>query len=217
MSEDFLSRWSRRKREVAKAEQEPPQPAAEAPAPEQESVTQQTETQEADEVDLSSLPPIEEITGTTDISGFLRRGVPEELKRSALRKVWTSDPAIRDFIGLSENSWDFNDPNAIPGFGPIDFSPEQVRQMAAKLVGDVREASEQIERVAGSAMQQEIAADDSAPAKISSDAERATASEPLAQSSDAAAQNKNSTEASVTEHIEEPVEVRRRHGGALPR
>src|SRR3954454_11833797 len=153
MSEDFLSRWSRRKREVAKAEQEPakpPQPEAQTPEQAPEPDAAADEPRKPDEVDLASLPSLEEITGSTDISGFLRRGVPEELTRSALRKVWSSDPAIRDFIGLSENAWDFNDPIGIPGFGPIDFSPEQVRQMTAQLVGDVREASETIERVAAS-------------------------------------------------------------------
>jgi hypothetical protein len=147
MSEDsFLTRWSRRKA-AAKAEQvtepiaeparegEPPADVQAEPAPEQP----------AEEVDLSLLPPLEEITSATDITGFLKAGVPEALRTAALRKVWTSDPAIRDFIGLSENAWDFNDPAGIPGFGPMDLPAEQVRQMAAELVGEVRKAAETIE------------------------------------------------------------------------
>jgi Protein of unknown function (DUF3306) len=70
--------------------------------------------------DLANLPSIESIAANTDIAGFLRAGVPAELTRAALRRAWTSDPAIRDFIGIAENQWDFNDPNAIPGFGPLD-------------------------------------------------------------------------------------------------
>jgi hypothetical protein len=70
--------------------------------------------------DLASLPSIESIVADTDIAAFLRAGVPAELTRAALRRAWTSDPAIRDFIGIAENQWDFNDPNAIPGFGPLD-------------------------------------------------------------------------------------------------
>jgi hypothetical protein len=69
--------------------------------------------------DPASLPSIESIVGDTDIIAFLRRGVPAELTRAALRKAWASDPAIRDFIGIAENQWDFNDPNGIPGFGPL--------------------------------------------------------------------------------------------------
>ena len=30
-----------------------------------------------------------------------------------------NDPAIRNFRGLSENDWDFTDPNGVPGFGPL--------------------------------------------------------------------------------------------------
>ena len=69
--------------------------------------------------DPASLPSVESITADTDILAFLRAGVPAELTRAALRRAWTSDPAIRDFIGIAENQWDFNDPNAIPGFGPM--------------------------------------------------------------------------------------------------
>jgi hypothetical protein len=69
--------------------------------------------------DPASLPSIESIAANTDIIGFLRTGVRAELTRAALRKAWASDPAIRDFIGIAENQWDFNDPNGIPGFGPM--------------------------------------------------------------------------------------------------
>src|SRR3954452_17912902 len=74
----------------------------------------------ADELfDPSGLPSIETITADTDVRGFLQSRVPAELTRAALRQAWASDPAIRDFIGIAENQWDFNDPEAIPGFGPL--------------------------------------------------------------------------------------------------
>jgi hypothetical protein len=69
--------------------------------------------------DLASLPTIESIAADTDIIAFLRAGVPAELTRAALRRAWASDPAIRDFVGIAENQWDFNDPDAMPGFGPL--------------------------------------------------------------------------------------------------
>jgi hypothetical protein len=69
--------------------------------------------------DPTSLPSIESIAADTDLVAFLRAGVPAELTRAALRRAWASDPAIRDFIGIAENQWDFNDPNGIPGFGPL--------------------------------------------------------------------------------------------------
>jgi hypothetical protein len=38
--------------------------------------------------------------------------------KPTLRDLW-QDPVIRGYIGLSENAWDFNAPETIPGFGPI--------------------------------------------------------------------------------------------------
>src|SRR5262249_44920639 len=61
-------------------------------------------------------------------------GVPPELTRAALRRAWSADPAIRNFVGLSENSWDFNAPDAIPGFGPLQITDELRRQIA-RMVG----------------------------------------------------------------------------------
>jgi Protein of unknown function (DUF3306) len=74
----------------------------------------------------ASLPSIDAITADTDIIAFLQSGVPAELTRAALRRAWTSDPAICDFIGVAENQWDFNDPNGIPGFGPLGTMQGQV-------------------------------------------------------------------------------------------
>jgi hypothetical protein len=86
--------------------------------------------------DLASLPSIESIAADTDIAGFLRSGVPAELTRAALRRAWASDPAIRDFIGIAENQWDFNGPDAIPGFGPMratDNAPAMLTQVLGEL------------------------------------------------------------------------------------
>ena len=49
-----------------------------------------------------------------------------------LRRAWSADPTIRDFIGLSENSWDFNAPGAIGGFGPLEMT-DDLRRMVAQL------------------------------------------------------------------------------------
>lgn len=70
----------------------------------------QTEPAREAPFDPVSLPSIELIVADTDIVAFLRAGVPAELTRAALRRAWSSDPAICDFIGIAENQWDFNDP-----------------------------------------------------------------------------------------------------------
>src|SRR6202161_3139348 len=106
--ENPLSRWARLK-QAAKAQEEI------------EAASAGSEAMAMPEApfDPASLPSIESIVGDTDIIAFLRKGVPSELTRAALRQAWASDPAIRDFIGIAENQWNFNDPDAIPGFGPL--------------------------------------------------------------------------------------------------
>ncbi|MGN6459585.1 MAG: DUF3306 domain-containing protein, partial [Pseudolabrys sp.] len=99
-------------------------------------------SEKEEEFDLASLPPIDSIVEGTDISAFLKQGVPLDLTRAALRRAWVTDPVIRDFVGLAENAWDFNDPTAMPGFGPLDQSPEEVRQMLAQVLGEVRRNTE---------------------------------------------------------------------------
>jgi hypothetical protein len=69
--------------------------------------------------------------------------VPAELTRAALRRTWTSDPAIRDFVGIAENQWDFNDPNAIPGFCPL-LATENVPAVLTQALGMRDERAEMI-------------------------------------------------------------------------
>ena len=140
--EDLLKRWSRRKREVAQAEQPAP-PAAAARDPRSapgDGVSDATAKKTDAEFDPATLPPIESITAISDVTAFLRAGVPVELTRAALRRVWTADPAIRDFVGLAENAWDFTDPTAMPGFGPLE-STEDVRRMIAQVIDQIGEAA----------------------------------------------------------------------------
>jgi Protein of unknown function (DUF3306) len=157
-SEKFLKRWSKRKaaeRDRSTAVQTP----AENPTDNQASTASPTKEKAVtpgsnDEIcDLSQLPPLDSIGASTDITAFLRPGVPAELTRAALRRAWSSDPAIRDFVGLVENGWDFNDPSAMPGFGPI--SPQEVARLAAKLI-DTLPAT----RSEDAAKQQELSADE---------------------------------------------------------
>ena len=75
--------------------------------------------------DAATLPPVESIGNGSDIGPFLASGVPADLTRAALRRAWSTDPAIRDFVGLSENDWDFNAP--APGFGSL--TTDDVRRL----------------------------------------------------------------------------------------
>jgi hypothetical protein len=185
-AETFLSRWSRLKRgaaedrDTASTEDAPP----------------------ADAVDPASLPPIESITSGTDIRAFLQSGVPAELTRAALRRVWASDPAIRDFIGIAENQWDFTDPASIPGFGPLRET-DDVASLMAQALGTLNQAA-----AAVSVEEAPLATDP----RHSADDERrrhrpdmlAAAPVPEGRTADAADQR-------------DPERLRPRHGGALPR
>jgi hypothetical protein len=88
----------------------------------------------AEAFDPASLPPLESIAAGTDIRAFLARGVPAELTQAALRRAWAADPAIRDFIGLSENSWDFTAPGGVPGFGPMRPT-DNIQELLAHVSG----------------------------------------------------------------------------------
>src|SRR3984893_11410573 len=67
----------------------------------------------------ANLPPIDSIGAGSDIRPFLAPGVPADLTRAALRRAWSTDPTIRDFVGLSEASADFNAQDGVPGFGSL--------------------------------------------------------------------------------------------------
>ena len=170
--EDFLKRWSRRKREadLAKAAS-PDEKTREAAAPER-AISNNTADAPPAEFDPASLPPIESINALSDITAFLCDGVPAELTRAALRRVWTADPSIRDFVGLAENAWDFTDPNAMPGFGPLE-STDEIRRMIAQVVDQIGKAgqpkvSEVSENVHDSNTVSGNESKDEAPAQIAS-------------------------------------------------
>ena len=128
--DNFILRWARLKRESdIEHKIEAPrigsaiEPKEAVLVPSEATAARHRIDAAADEpFDLSDLPSIEAINANTDVRGFLQSRVPNELTRAALRKAWTSDPAIRDFIGIAENQWDFNDPNAIPGFGRLEMT-----------------------------------------------------------------------------------------------
>jgi hypothetical protein len=145
--ENFIARWSRRKREAAEdAEATKSSPAPDAAAESAHPIPDQREGSDAPRArsgaseppefapDPAKLPPIETITAATDIRPFLAPGVPPELTRAALRRAWAADPKIRDFVGLADYDWDFNAPGAMTGFGSLEMTDE-LRQQIARMVG----------------------------------------------------------------------------------
>jgi hypothetical protein len=218
--EEFLGRWSRLKRE-AKAGNDTPQPAEPMQPDSLAPPSDSAEDAATPEVDLSSLPPIDSIDAATDITAFLRKGIPQELSRAALRRAWSADPAIRDFVGLAENAWDFNDPNAMPGFGPLDCSEAELRALVDRIVGDVREAAEALPDQLGEVKEvRQLVSSGRDSAQEPNPAEEIAAlsttdeSAPVEPATSSAAPQPSVPDRSDSE---EPSVPRRTHGGALPR
>src|SRR6266446_2536102 len=124
-SENIVSRWSRMKQQSARSaapddlsSESKPIDAEAGDLNKATAAAPATDPPTSPAFDLASLPPLQSITAGTDIRSFLASNVPPDLTKAALRRAWVTDPGIRDFIGIAENQWDFNDPTAMPGFGP---------------------------------------------------------------------------------------------------
>jgi hypothetical protein len=251
VSEDFLSRWSRRKQAAAQAaapassppdaeSAATPEPAApgapESPGTSDTSQNAPDVSQDsgAPAFDPASLPAIESITAETDIRAFFAAGVPVELTRAALRRAWTSDPKIRDFVGLADYDWDFNAPGSMAGFGPLEGA-DALRAEMARLLGRGT-AEEMSDRDPGAkkealgakkealgAKPEALASDDpvreppNQPTQIMIEEE--PSQKPDAQGDEAARPEREYT--AVQQQPEKPEDVRpiarRKHGRALPK
>src|SRR6266403_2808600 len=125
-SENIMSRWSRMKQQSARSaapddlsSESKPIDAEAGDLNRATATTPATDSPTSPAFDPASLPLLQSITAGTDIRSFLVSNVPLELTKAALRRARVTDPAIRDFIGIAENQWDFNDPTAMPGFEPL--------------------------------------------------------------------------------------------------
>ncbi|MGK7865817.1 DUF3306 domain-containing protein [Falsiroseomonas sp. E2-1-a20] len=132
----FLTRWSRRKRAVEAAPEAVPLDAPpDAEAPPAASEPQACPIPGLAEIDLSLLPKIEDLTAGSDFSLFLRPGIPAALRSAALRRMWSLDPAIRDFIGPADYAWDYNNPAGLPPGFSLEIG-EGVKKLLAQVIGE---------------------------------------------------------------------------------
>lgn len=155
----------------------------------------ETPAPKADVLSEVSLPPIDSIHAASDLRPFLDARVPIELTRAALRRAWTTDPDIRNFVGLSENAWDFNAPDGVPGFGSV--TQEDVR----RLLADLMEPSGDANRMTETSPESAIAPRTDIPATPDREGE------PISQASEHPDSREEGSGTSSP---------RRRHGGALP-
>ena len=157
----FLARWSQRKQEAKQ-----PEPKQDAPAATSDVSSEPIAEVEAEpEFDLSTLPKLEELTETTDITGFLRKGVPEHLRNAALRKSWALDPAIRNYVNPAlDYAYDWNTPGGVPGNGELGAGID-VARMVSQIMGSG--PAESPIPADGPAIEQEGASASSAKADLS--------------------------------------------------
>ncbi|AYH41845.1 DUF3306 domain-containing protein [Azoarcus sp. DN11] len=90
MSDRFLSRWSRLKRQGEAPPSAPP-PASPAPAAEPVPAAPATEAAPSAAAAEAALPPVDSLDFAADFSAFMQKEVSEALRRTALRKLF-SDP-----------------------------------------------------------------------------------------------------------------------------
>lgn len=212
--ENFINRWSRRKREATGEDARPKKASSEGAVASRSDEETKPKPGELEapgpEFDISSLPSIESISAETDITAFMRTGVPEALKHAALRRAWASDPVIRDFVGLNENFWDAAGPDGIAGFGDLDPNLD-VRRMVSELFGEAPRqdvpSESGADRVADS------------PIPPIEDAPEAANPQQVALAPAANVPQRNENAAAQTDSSESAPEKKnpRRHGGAIPK
>jgi hypothetical protein len=130
---NFLSRWSRLKRE---SEARPPGPeVAEPPHSTELAEAESSAIRELPPEELAALPRLEDLTPETDLAPFMRVGVPASLRNAALRRMWALDPTIRDRVGDAlDYAYDWNLPGSVPGSGAL-LASDDVQAMLRAIVG----------------------------------------------------------------------------------
>jgi hypothetical protein len=118
----FLSRWSRRKRTGG--------PDPDSPPPNEEAGPQAAHATDEDAADDGGAAPAktdaelceelglkdpDKLGPGDDFSGFMKAGVPEHLRRRALRKLWVSNPVLANLDGLNDYDTDFTGDTVAPG------------------------------------------------------------------------------------------------------
>jgi hypothetical protein len=211
--EGFLGRWSRLKRRADPQEQDPgeAQQAVEG-AGTAVPVRAGLSAQDLPDLKLPDLPSLDAITASTDMTVFMHPAVPESVRGAALRRLWSVDPAIRDFVSPAlDYAYDWNTPGGAPGYGPLGKGDDVLRMLGEIVNGYARVIGPDDEK-APAAADPAVAAPESQPGAANPDAEAESAGpelSPVPETTTSAVLRADAPDAG-------PATNRRRHGGALP-
>lgn len=152
-ADGFLSRWSRRKQRARTEEEAGPEPSEGArredrnaspaetlPGEEEVGVVEKAEDDNESEAEVLArlgLPDPDTLGKGDDFSGFMQTGVPEFIKRKALRRLWRSNPTLAVLDGLNDYDDDFTGGFVPPG--TLKSLYEVGKGFAAKAVEDVQD------------------------------------------------------------------------------
>jgi hypothetical protein len=216
---NFLSRWSRLKRQAEDKRPEPADPSSPSGATDSDIpagmvADGQAMLPELTPEELACLPRLGDITPEMDLSLFMRSGVPVSLRNAALRRMWALDPAIRDRVGDAlEYAYDWNIPGNVPGSGPL-LPIDDVAAMLRSIAGMPAEEEVGADQIAEP--QSPVADTSSAPQAVTVSPPQ----EPLELDHSPAAEVQASGTAASAK-LEPASEIQanapsRRHGGATP-
>lgn len=155
--DNFLNRWSRRKRDVEEseakiAEETPPLANIDAvnldiaaggdldvvnEGVEEDREPTAEELEMAANREIAEAVDLETLDYESDYKLFMKNGVPEALKKRAMQKLWRSNPLLANVDGLNDYDEDFNDPinegyKSIYKVGQGFLTDEDVEQQAER-------------------------------------------------------------------------------------
>ncbi len=119
--QDFIRRWSRRKRAARhdtpagdrQPDEEPPVETEEAEDTESDETASSDSPATGDSAKTAEtaidLPDIDTLSADSDFTPFMKAGVPKEIRNRALRKLWRVNPAFGHLDGLNDYDGDFTD------------------------------------------------------------------------------------------------------------
>ena len=131
--------WSRRKAKVLEEQHEEACAAEEREAAEREAAFESKSDEEV--LEELGLPDPDTLQPGDNVKAFMAEAVPDRIRRRALRKLWTSNPALANLDGLLDYGEDFTNRATVVenlqtayqvGKGMLKHVEELARQAEAK-------------------------------------------------------------------------------------